>query len=113
MKTASSLVQVITLAACFTVYVAACGEIHLTGMRRAMQTMTGPAVHSAGLFATMMAQSRGVMRSFPPTPRPEAAPYAADLPAMSGAGRRIRGELGSFPLPPRMWAAMRWPASGR
>ena len=34
MKTASSLIQLITLAACFAVYVAAAGEIHLTGMRR-------------------------------------------------------------------------------
>ena len=49
MKTASSLIQLLTLAACFAVYVAAAGEIHLTGMRRAMQTMTGPAGQSAVL----------------------------------------------------------------
>ena len=55
MKTASSLIQLITLAACFAVYVGAAGEIHLTGMRRAMQTMAGPAGQSAmAHFATMM-----------------------------------------------------------
>ena len=47
MKTASSLIQLLTLAACFAVYVGAAGDIHLTGMRRAMQTMAGPAGQSA------------------------------------------------------------------
>ena len=56
MKTASSLVQIITLIACFTVYVAACGEIHLAGMRRAMQTMTGQAGHSATLLEPARAE---------------------------------------------------------
>ena len=47
MKTASQVIQLLTLAACFAVYVAAAGEIHLSGMRRAMQTvagLTGPSV---------------------------------------------------------------------
>ena len=59
MKAASTLVQIITLTACFTVYVAACGEIHLTGMRRAMQTMTGPAVHSVMTLEPARAEEGG------------------------------------------------------
>ena len=59
MKTASSLVQLITLTACFTVYVAACGEIHLTGMRRAMQTMTGQAGHSVTMLEPASAEEGG------------------------------------------------------
>ena len=43
MKTAYQLIQLATLATCFAVYVAAAGEIHLTGMRRAMQTIAGAA----------------------------------------------------------------------
>ena len=50
MKTAYQLIQLATLAMCFAVYVAAAGEIHLTGMRRAMQTMAG----SAGQSVVMM-----------------------------------------------------------
>jgi hypothetical protein len=54
MKTASSLIQLLTLAACFAVYVAADGEIHLTGMRRAMQTMAGPTGQSVVLEPAMV-----------------------------------------------------------
>ena len=59
MKSASALTQLITLAACFTVYVAACGEIHLTGMRRAMQTITGQAGHSVTVLESATAEEGG------------------------------------------------------
>ena len=51
MKTAYQLIQLATLATCFAVYVAAAGEIHLTGMRRAMQTMAGAAGQSLAIEA--------------------------------------------------------------
>jgi hypothetical protein len=54
MKTASSLIRLLALAACFAVYVAAAGEIHLTGMRRAMQTMAGPGGQSTVLELAMV-----------------------------------------------------------
>jgi hypothetical protein len=41
MKTLATLVQLVALAACFTAYVSADGEVQLTGMRRAMQIAAG------------------------------------------------------------------------
>ena len=43
MKTASTLLQILALAACFAMQVAAPGEFRMPGVRRAMQTMAGPA----------------------------------------------------------------------
>ncbi|GLS34355.1 hypothetical protein SAMN04488498_1588 [Mesorhizobium albiziae] len=39
MKTASTLLQILALAACFTIYLSGNGGAQLTGVRRAMQTM--------------------------------------------------------------------------
>lgn len=41
MKTLATILQLLALSACFTVYVSTAGEIHLAGMRRAMQTAAG------------------------------------------------------------------------
>jgi hypothetical protein len=41
MKTLAILVQIAALSACFSAYVSALNEVHLTGMRRAMQTIAG------------------------------------------------------------------------
>jgi len=57
MKTASQVIQLLTLTACFAVYVAAAGEIHLSGMRRAMQTMAGVAGQS--VVAVAMVEEGG------------------------------------------------------
>ena len=43
MKTASTLLQILALAACLAMQVAAPGEFRMPGVRRAMQTMAGPA----------------------------------------------------------------------
>jgi len=60
MKTAYQLIQLATLATCFAVYVAATGEIHLTGMRRAMQTMAGGAGQNVVIEAMRMeAETQG------------------------------------------------------
>jgi hypothetical protein len=41
MKTASTLLQILALSACFAIQVAAPGEFRMPGVRRAMQTMAG------------------------------------------------------------------------
>jgi hypothetical protein len=41
MNTFRTLVQAAALTACFAAYVATSGEVHLTGLRRAMQTAAG------------------------------------------------------------------------
>ena len=43
MKTASTFLQILALGACFAVQAAAPGEFRMPGVRRAMQTMAGPA----------------------------------------------------------------------
>jgi hypothetical protein len=40
MKTASTLLQLLTLAACLAANLQISGELHMPGMRRAIQTMT-------------------------------------------------------------------------
>lgn len=41
MKTLATFVQITALGACFATHVLAAGDIHLTGMRRAMQIAEG------------------------------------------------------------------------
>jgi hypothetical protein len=43
MKTASTLLQILALGACFAMQVAAPGEFRMPGARRAMQTIAGTA----------------------------------------------------------------------
>lgn len=43
MKKVSNTVHIIALAACFAVHYAMVSDTHLSGVRRALQTMTGPA----------------------------------------------------------------------
>ncbi|MCT7378275.1 hypothetical protein [Chelativorans salis] len=43
MKNPSNTVHIIALAACFAVHYAMVSDSHLSGIRRALQTMTGPA----------------------------------------------------------------------
>jgi hypothetical protein len=38
-KTLIALIQLAALSACFAAYVSATGDVHLAGMRRAMQTV--------------------------------------------------------------------------
>jgi hypothetical protein len=47
MKTASTLLQILALGACFAMQVAAPGEFRMPGVRRAMQTMAGTASQPA------------------------------------------------------------------
>ncbi len=40
MKTVSTLLQLLALSACLAVHLAGTGEVRMTGVRRALQTMT-------------------------------------------------------------------------
>jgi hypothetical protein len=40
MKTASTLLQILALGACFAVHLAGTGEVRMTGVRRALQTIS-------------------------------------------------------------------------
>jgi hypothetical protein len=53
MKTASTLIQILALSACFTIYLSGTGGVQMTGVRRALQTMTV----SASLPSTQDASS--------------------------------------------------------
>ena len=53
MKTLSTLLQLLALAACLAANLQSSGEFHMPGMRRALQTMTETGNHkTAGSFYT-------------------------------------------------------------
>jgi hypothetical protein len=58
MKMLTTLVQITALSACFTAYVAVAGEIHLTGMRRAIQIAAGTTAQATMPLPAIAVRSR-------------------------------------------------------
>ena len=46
MKTASAFLQILALSACLAAYVHGSGNFQMPGVRRALQTMSGPTSHA-------------------------------------------------------------------